>query len=145
MHNTTKMAAALFMALAASALPTAAQTVYRCGDSYSQTPCHGGQVIDVEDSRSAIQRSQTLAATQRDTRLANAMEKMRLDEEAKAEAARLTQQRAEAAAKSSRGKGKDAGSAMAKSKDAKPKKPADFTAIAPGTGKSKPARKPRTS
>lgn len=145
MHNKTNLTAALFTALAASAMPAAAQTVYRCGDSYSQTPCHGGQVIDVEDSRSAVQRSQTLAATQRDAQVANAMEKTRLEAEARAETARLTQQKAEAAAKSSRGKGKDASAAMAKGKDAKPRKPGDFTAIAPGTGKSKPAKKPRTS
>ena len=63
-----------------------AQEIYRCGDSYSQKPCPGGggKVVQVEDERSASQRSQTTQAAQRDAKAADAMEKARLVEEAKA-------------------------------------------------------------
>ncbi len=63
-----------------------AQEIYRCGDSYSQKPCPGGggKVMQVEDARSASQRSQTTQASQRDAKAADAMETARLKEEAKA-------------------------------------------------------------
>ncbi|MDB5873348.1 MAG: hypothetical protein JWQ07_2790, partial [Ramlibacter sp.] len=56
----------------------AAEDVYRCGDSYSQTPCPGCKVVQVEDARSASQRSQTSQAAHRDAKSADAMEKARL-------------------------------------------------------------------
>jgi hypothetical protein len=142
MNNKKKLAAVLVMMLAAGVLPSAAQTVYRCGDSYSLKPCHGSKVIDVEDTRSATQRSQTLEASQRDAKVADAMEKARLEDEAKAEARHLKQQKiAEAAAIKASIK-KDE-----KRKDASSRNPADFTAIAPGTAskKSKAPRKPRAA
>ncbi|MES2947205.1 MAG: hypothetical protein V4858_01575 [Pseudomonadota bacterium] len=58
------------------------QEVYRCGNSYSQKPCADGVVVDVQDARSAAQKAQADANTQRDTATANAMEKARLKEEA---------------------------------------------------------------
>jgi hypothetical protein len=71
--------------LCASAGWAAAQgtPIYRCGDSYSQQPCAGGSLIAASDSRSAAQKSQTDAATQRDAKAAAAMEKARMQEEAK--------------------------------------------------------------
>ena len=65
------------------AAPSMAQTVYRCGDSYGQKPCVGGTALNVDDSRTASQRADTLEATKRDAKTANAMEKARLAEEAK--------------------------------------------------------------
>jgi hypothetical protein len=53
---------------AASVAPVAAQNVYRCGDSYSQTPCAGGAVVNTDDPRSASQRAQTSEAAQRDAK-----------------------------------------------------------------------------
>ena len=74
----------LFVLLAAAWLmPTAAQDIYRCGDSYSQKPCPGGTVVQAEDPRSADQRSQTSLAAERDAKTADAMEKARIKEEAK--------------------------------------------------------------
>ena len=38
---------------AAGSAPAAAQTIYRCGDSYSQQPCPGGKEVQADDPRSA--------------------------------------------------------------------------------------------
>lgn len=75
--------ALLCAALGGWALPAAAQTIYRCGDSYGQQPCPGGKVIDASDARSASQKSQADEASRRDARAGDAMEKTRLKEEAK--------------------------------------------------------------
>jgi len=63
--------------------PAAAQDIYRCGNSYSQRPCPGGKVVPADDARSATQSSQTSAASERDAKMGDAMEKARLKEEAK--------------------------------------------------------------
>ncbi|MEO7940584.1 MAG: hypothetical protein ABIR55_18315, partial [Burkholderiaceae bacterium] len=47
-----------------------AQAIYRCGNTYSQTPCAGGSVVAADDSRSAQQKAQTDAATAQATRMA---------------------------------------------------------------------------
>ncbi|MBI2750959.1 MAG: hypothetical protein HYX43_16960 [Burkholderiales bacterium] len=64
-----------------------AADVYRCGSSYSQTPCPDGARVDVQDARTAAQKAESDAAIRRDTSTANAMEKARLKEEAKVQAA----------------------------------------------------------
>jgi hypothetical protein len=69
--------------LAAWCTTSAAQPVYRCGDSYSQQPCAGGKEVAVQDARSGSQQSQTRDAAQRDAKAADAMEKARVKEEAK--------------------------------------------------------------
>lgn len=58
-----------------------AQQVYKCGDSYSQTPCPDGVAIDVTDARTKAQKAQTDLATERAARMATAMEKARLQQE----------------------------------------------------------------
>lgn len=73
----------------------AAQTVYRCGDSYSQQPCPGGQPVQAEDARSATQRAQTTDAVRRDAKAADVMEQARLKEEAKPTAALIPPPKAE--------------------------------------------------
>ena len=82
MKNAHPIAIALAL-LAGAALPAAAQGVYRCGDSYSQQPCPGGKRVEVDDARSAVQKSQTDRAVQRDAKAADTMEKARLKEEGK--------------------------------------------------------------
>ena len=57
------------------------QTVYKCGNTYSQVPCPGGVVVDVTDKRTSAQKAQTDLATGRDARTADAMEKARLQQE----------------------------------------------------------------
>lgn len=77
----TNVSAALLCALG-WVLPAAAQTVYRCGSSYSQQPCTGGKVVDADDTRSSSQKLQTDQAVRRDAKAAEALEKARLKEEA---------------------------------------------------------------
>ena len=114
----------LYLLAAACVAPAAAENIYRCGDSYSQRPCPGGTVVEVEDERSAVQRSQTSLAAQRDARIADAMEKARLKEEARPVSVTHIPAKAQAPEKA----GKPAAARQAK----KPEKPEHFTAVAPG-------------
>jgi len=76
---------ALFL-IAASALSTgaSAQNAYKCGNSYSQTPCPDAVPVDAGDKRTSAQKMQADAATARTAQTANAMEKDRLTLEKKA-------------------------------------------------------------
>jgi len=58
-----------------------AQPIYRCGNTYSQTPCADGIVVSAEDSRTAAQKAQTDAATAQATRRAAQMQRERLTAE----------------------------------------------------------------
>jgi hypothetical protein len=71
---------------AVSSTPVMAQNVYKCGDSYSQSPCPGGVAID-PDRRSPAQKAQADAATARDAQAARSLEQARLKQEAAARAA----------------------------------------------------------
>jgi hypothetical protein len=64
------------------AMPATSQTVYRCGNSYSQAPCAGGQSIDASDSRDKTQKAQTDAAIRRDLKAAEILEKNRSRQDA---------------------------------------------------------------
>jgi hypothetical protein len=75
--------AIVLIALNTHAAWTQAQTVYRCGESYSNEPCPGGKVVSTDDARSPAQRAQSDALTQRDARSAQAMERERLKQEGK--------------------------------------------------------------
>ena len=75
--------ASFLMAVCAFSSAAWAQNTYRCGDSYSQTPCPGGVIIDTTDKRTQAQKVQTDKASQRDAQIAAAMEKARLQQEAK--------------------------------------------------------------
>ena len=59
-------------------LPVWAQTVYRCGNVYSQTPCAGGVALDASDTRTPTQKAQANAAAAQAARTADKMEKDRL-------------------------------------------------------------------
>lgn len=61
-----------------------AETVYRCGNSYSQTPCPGGSAIDTTDQRTPEQRKAHEASVKQEKRAGDALEKTRLKEEAAA-------------------------------------------------------------
>jgi hypothetical protein len=82
------MSRALLFAACLSWLACAAQAqeqrVYRCGAdgrSYSQQPCEAGRGIDVADPRSVHQAAQARQVAQRDARLADALERQRLQAE----------------------------------------------------------------
>ncbi len=122
---------AVLLAAAAWFLPAAGQTIYRCGNTYSQQPCPGGAPVQADDPRSAGQRAETGQAAQRDGRAADAMEKARLKEEAKPVAAYIPAAKAEA----------DKPSGEKKPVLTKPKKPQYFTAAAPKKPGESPAKK----
>jgi len=108
------------LAIAAVTLCTglSAQTVYRCGSSYSQTPCPGGNTIDAADSRTPEQRKAHEASVRHEKRAGDTLEKTRLKEEAAAQRA------AEKADKAQRDADKAAQKAAAKKSSAKEKLPA---------------------
>ena len=79
-----RFAAIVIVFIATSPISTTAgsQEVYRCGNAYSQKPCPQGVVVDVEDARTAAQKSESDAMIKRETAAANTMETARLKEEA---------------------------------------------------------------
>lgn len=58
-----------------------AENIYKCKDSYSQTPCPGGARMDVTDPRTSAQKMATDQATLQDARTADRMEKTRIQQE----------------------------------------------------------------
>jgi len=86
MKHTTSLAAFL---IAIFSISTGAfgQSVYRCGNTYSQKPCADGVQVDVQDARTPAQKAESEAAVRREASTANAMEKARLQEEAQLRAA----------------------------------------------------------
>ena len=66
------------LALAASAQ---AQTVYRCGSSYSQQPCAGGQPVAASDARAPADAARASGHAAADMKRAEGMEKARLAQE----------------------------------------------------------------
>lgn len=132
--------ALLFIAISPYSSWARAEKVYKCGSTYSQTPCRGSTTLEVEDARDPLEKKRMDAQTQRDAELARDMEQSRLANEA-ALAAERTQQ-AQSAAKR-RQKIKDAAAAVAatepvlvhahKPKLNRPHKPTGFTAVVPGS------------
>ena len=70
--------------IAASTLSTlaTAENVYKCGNTYSQSPCPGAKLLNIDDSRDPQQKKLKDEVTRRDAELANDMEKTRLATEA---------------------------------------------------------------
>ena len=75
--------ASLLISSCVTSTGVCAQNVYRCGTTYSSVPCaadaHG---VDVQDSRTPEQRTQTAAGIQKEAKLAKKLEKERLQREA---------------------------------------------------------------
>ena len=69
--------------IAISAIPTwaNAQNAYRCGYSYSQTPCADGKTLDLSDNRTLAQKNQATAAAANRVEEVAALEKARLARE----------------------------------------------------------------
>lgn len=137
--------AAILMALCTQGAAAQAQNVYRCGETYSNQPCAGAVVVPTDDPRSAAQRAESRAATQRDTRLADQMEAERLKREAEL-ARELARERA-AASKSAAPPSTPASSGKRSAPQGKLKKPELFTAVAPrkagaASDQKKPRKKP---
>jgi len=105
------------LALAATAQ---AQTVYRCGNSYSQQPCPGGNAIDATDSRSPEQRKAREASVKREQRSADTLEKTRQKEETAALRAAEQADKAERAAEKEKQKSTTAKNKATPAKDKLP-------------------------
>ena len=71
----------LILATLALAAPAQAQTVYRCGSSYSQQPCPGGQPVAASDARTPADAARASGHAAADMKRAEAMEKARLAQE----------------------------------------------------------------
>ncbi|HEY4068722.1 MAG TPA: hypothetical protein VGM74_17600 [Burkholderiaceae bacterium] len=86
-----KPVALLTMLLALAAPGAGAETVYRCGSAYSQTPCPQADALELHDERSAAQRADALRVTAAQQRLGDQLQRERLALEAapKPAAARL--------------------------------------------------------
>lgn len=87
MKHTTSLASFL-IAIFAVSTGAFGQSVYRCGNTYSQKPCADGVQVDVQDARTPAQKAESEAAARREASTANAMEKTRLQEEAQLQAAK---------------------------------------------------------
>jgi hypothetical protein len=113
----------------------AAGPVYRCGSSYSQTPCPGGRQLEAGDPRTAAQRAEARRQAAAERKAARSMERERLSSEKKLRSepaiASLGPTSAASAPAKDAGKsaGKDKTKRKAKSKDAKDE---PFMAVAPG-------------
>lgn len=68
-----RLCASICFALVA-ATPAQAQSVYRCGNAYTQQPCPNGTAIEASDPRSAEQKAQADKATRTDARLARELQ-----------------------------------------------------------------------
>jgi hypothetical protein len=114
------------LALAATAQ---AQTVYRCGSSYSQQPCPGGTPVATTDARTPGEAARAGGNAAADWKRAEAMEKARLAQEKNAPKAIVIGPQTPAV---------DARPAKDGTK-AKAGKLEQFTAVSPGA--KKPAKK----
>lgn len=101
-----------------------AQTVYKCGNNYSDTPCPQGVIINTADPRSQAQKAQTDQATVDAKALSGQLEKTRHADEAAAQ--RRADSQATAAAQAAKAVQVAKANALraeakAKKKQAKPK------------------------
>jgi hypothetical protein len=56
-----------------AACAATAQTIYRCGQTYSRVPCPGARAIEVEARTTAAQRAEARRVAASESRLADAM------------------------------------------------------------------------
>ena len=118
-----RLFALFFIATCAVSAWAAGSNVYKCGSTYSQTPCDGAVPVRVDDTRSKEQKSQSDADIVQQGKTANAMEKARLKEEARA----IAQSQSSQTAPKPNSKVKSGSSVSAASKGGKPeKKEAEF-------------------
>lgn len=90
----------------AGAAPASAATIYRCGQTYQQTPCPGGQTLTTDAGPTESQRQEAQDRADATKRLANDMTEDRRKQEAatakarakEEEAARKAERKAAAAA-----------------------------------------------
>ena len=81
------------LALAFASAQLAAQTLYRCGNEYRDTPCPNAIALDARDPRTPAQSAQAERQTAKDAALAQQMENARLQFEAAAKRLQAQAQR----------------------------------------------------
>ena len=154
-------ACAIFVASASTMGATQAQTIYRCGNNYSDIPCAQAVKVPTADLRTPAQKAQTDEATSRSASLAGQLEKARRADEADAQQRAQTQalaaaqaakavpkpQTSEASKKVKKGgKPNKAVGAFAEKVSkptlSKPKKPGGFTVKVPAPAKPTKQNKP---
>jgi hypothetical protein len=128
--------ASLCIAACTFCMHASAQKVYRCGNSYSQTPCGGGKTLDTTSVGSSVASKQAIdKENKRQMEAAKALEKARLAQEAEALKRHQAELKAMELEKAAAAKG--AGSNTEAAKTLKNKKPPEFF-----TAKQAPASKP---
>jgi hypothetical protein len=73
--------AILFIAVCTFSTGAYAQKVYRCGNTYSQSPCPGGNAVDTSGSQVRAEAKKSQADADRSAKAADKMEKLRLAQE----------------------------------------------------------------
>ena len=76
-----------------------AQTIYRCGNTYSEQPCPAGTTVQAARPADSAEVAASRKETELQMKVADAMEKARLTEEAKPVAAYIPKEQVEQAAK----------------------------------------------
>lgn len=133
-------AAALLAGALATPPATQARTVYRCGTEYQATPCtDGGRALELNDTRSPLQRAEAESVAQAESALARSMQRER-ERQAKA------QHPPSAIPLTVRGRPAEPNSAKAsrkqRSNQARGRKTGsdEFTAMSPGSASRKPRK-----
>jgi hypothetical protein len=70
------------------ATPAMAQTVYRCGNTYSQTACAQGRAVAIDEAPTAAQQAEARRVAASERRLGEDMHRARLAEERAVQPAR---------------------------------------------------------
>jgi len=104
---------ALALGVVATAAGAATTPIYRCGQTYSQTPCAGGHIIESSDPRSAAQRTEARRLAEREKALAEKMERERRAAEKAAAKATAVEARTPVQAVAASGVGKESKTAKA--------------------------------
>lgn len=121
-----------------------AENVYKCGNSYSQTPCADGKILTVDDVRSAAQKQEADDAARRNVGLAKSMEQDRLAQEKMASSesrSKKSSPKLTAAGRQNPPPAAPAHHLTPKKANPKGKKPDDFVAEVPGTAKTSVRKK----
>ena len=116
-----------------------AQTVFRCGSVYSQTPCPQGKVVEATDPRSAAQRAEAKRVAADERKLAADMRRDRVAEESALQPAAAGSLSATKPAPAKAESNADRGAKKKKQKrtSVKPAAGEDFIAVGPSNKKKR--------
>jgi hypothetical protein len=122
-----------------------AQSVYRCGNSYSQTPCAGAVAVQTDDPRTEDQRAQAKLGLTSDKALAKDLEATRRKDDAlslaQMKAAQASQHKKDVAVKPPEKKADSKKAGASRKVTLKNQAPEFFTATDGATNKKKKSSK----